>query len=551
MGLFDKLVKQHDFKRIKKHIYNSFKYKKGANKTLYFYKCICILYPEYPETVKQILDDIPKWGYYKDYLLFLQSIDNLCYKQTGYKYTRKQDGKYIEINPDEYENKREDNYADYKNTLNNTKINNQNVTLNDNNNTIKNNNMVVYKKGGKTHYIHKFMSDKLKLNKNYHIKVIYRKQIHWTSKLAGMKSYIYNIIVNKLKEDVLLRFQGQEISTLAKFLPRSEHMFAKNIKEFMKTFTGMYYDVDISEITSSHKYLLYKKYNRLIIDLSSYLNVTEYYIKTNQLEKIDFNNVPSKCLISNKKSFIKNPICEQNFGNHIYNKYKNKSLNYLVNIIIKHDVVSIEKQMFNKIFTENLEQYKQAFDVINIDYSQYDVFVDFSKSVYDNKNIDMLIAVLTVLNGMGLKIIINGKRCHVKNFTQDFCNNINILSFSMIDCDILNFKSARLLTNKKLLVIADENKIQNIDQQNIDDIFIVLNKFGKLKQKTDNLYVGSLLYKHVQKTNKRDFMKILHNSVELNSERVTSVTLLVRFVAVLIPFIIFVNCILFFMQFIV
>jgi len=537
MNYFRKIVKNHDYIKIKKYIQNAFKYRKGVKKDGKFYKSICILYSEYPETVKKILDNIPKWGYYKDYLYFLYYIDYLCKKITGYSYIRKVEGKYIDVDPEEYQIQ----YNNYRTTLND-KLNN----TSDNINGVIN----MDPEENKNTYIHNFMSNKLKYNKNYKIKTIYEKKLHISGQLEGMKMYIYNILVNQLKNDFIEYRKGNQISTLAKWLPRMNHMFVKTIKDFLPIFVGMYYNININDnnnINNVIKHNRYKNYNNLIVTLSKYMNVAELYIKSNQLDKIDFNTISFKCLISNKNTFIKNPICEQNYGKCIYTKFKDASIVYIINVIIKYNVVAIEKQMFNKIFMENLEKYQQEIiKLINIDFTKYDMLLDLSKKIHDSKNMDIAIAIAIILNSMNMNIIINGKRCHIKKFTDNFCNNVNILVFSMIDFSILNIQDAQKFTNKQLLILGDYDKIKNNHTTDINNVYLIPNKYINFKQKHNNLYIGNILYKKVIKTNKRDFMKILHNSIELNSEHITPIMLLTRFSILVLFFVIFVNCILFF-----
>lgn len=159
----------------------------------------------------------------------------------------------------------------------------------------------------------------------------------------------------------------------------------------------------------------------------------------------------------------------------------------------------------------------------------------------------MLIAIITVLNSLNMSIIINGKKCHIKHLTGDFCKNINIIYYSMIDCDILNINDATKLTTKKLLVLSEFRKIKNSPVNNSTDVYFMLNKYKKFKKLNDNLYTGSIFYKNKVKKNIRELMKILNNSVELNTEHISSFMLLIRFFIAVLLFTIFVNCILFFM----
>ena len=523
MNYFKNLVYKHDYVNIKKYLHKVFSYGKGLNKTSKFYKAICLLYLNYPETVKMILDNVNEWGYYKDYMYMLYYIDYMCKKVDGYSYERKQDGKYVNVDPEECKQE----YNKYKQKLGGN----------------------VEEQPSDPHYTHKYMSDKLKYNKNYKITKIYKKNLYYTRKLDNLKRYIYEILVTKLKEDATLHREGKTISTLAKWLPRSKHMFTKKIKDFMKIFTNMYYGNLDSYDDEHHVLARYINYEKLIIKLSKYLDVAEYYIKSGQLDKINFDRMPLKCLITNKKAFIKDPVCEYNFGQHIYNKFKDHSLVYLVKVVMNHDMVAIEKQAYNRIFVDMLSSYQsKIMELLNIDVAGYDVLVDLSNEMFNNKNVDMIIAVLIVLNSLGCNIIINSKRCTIKKLSGDFCNDINLLSYSMIDYDGINIESASRLTGKKLLIITNKDKVSG----NCDgNIFVVLDKYTTFTKVNDNLYVGNMLYKHIIKNNKQLFMDILNKSVELNTERVTSVTLLTRLSIVTIGFTIFVNCMLFFLQFFV
>lgn len=66
--LHDEKIKDKAF--VKEYLEFSFKYRKPF-KSYSFYINICKIFNGYPKTIKKILDDIPKLGYYKDYFYIL------------------------------------------------------------------------------------------------------------------------------------------------------------------------------------------------------------------------------------------------------------------------------------------------------------------------------------------------------------------------------------------------------------------------------------------------------------------------------------------------
>jgi hypothetical protein len=373
---------------------------------------------------------------------------------------------------------------------------------------------------------------------------------NYASKYKNMKRYIYTIIVNQLKNDVAKFYNNDNISTLAKWLPRSDHNFTKKIKGFLKTFTSMYYNININNVSHQSKILYYKKYDNLIKKLSEYLDVTEIHIANNELEKINFDNISFNCLIRNKKIFAKNKISEQNYIKCMYNKLINKSLSYLINIIIKYDIITAEKELLNKIFCENIKKYQnELINNIDIDFSKYDMLADLSKTIYDNNNINNMLAIILVLQTFGTKIILNGKKCKFIDTSNVFCDNVNMLSFLMADCSMLNIYEAKKLTNKKIIVLSEINKINDVyDDNNFQDdiVYVSLNNYHILKKIYNNYYIGSVF--HTQKIyhNFNVLKEILYNSEELQYK--INVWHLIIYVII---YIIFINCILFWFNFII
>lgn len=65
------LIELNNVVGIKKYIMKIYNLKPGPSKLPYFYKIIVTLFDKYPLTIYEIIDTVPTWGYYKDYMFLL------------------------------------------------------------------------------------------------------------------------------------------------------------------------------------------------------------------------------------------------------------------------------------------------------------------------------------------------------------------------------------------------------------------------------------------------------------------------------------------------
>lgn len=525
MNYIKSQIDNRNGKKIANYLISSFKSKSlRAARITRFYSTLCMLYVEYPNTVKKIVDNIEKWGYYGDYFHILLAADNLCKKKIGYIYTR--------VNPKNIiRNRKADIYVS---SINEFKKLIDNESLNDNKND--------------TVYTHKYISTKLRYKNNYSIRPVYIRNTNMDAKLQGFLEYIYKCVSLKLHHDEQLMIDGKftEISTLAKWMPRKGHSVAKNVKSYMRNIIKYYY---------GNEYDSYEKkksmYDKLIVKLSSYLCITEQHIQNKTLDNIDYNKIPFLSLIKNKKPLTITVNNENRYMEALYNKLNNKPLSYIINIILKYNMIPSEHTVFTKIFNDNIDIYSnEIHKKLGITHT-YDVLVDLSKHMYDSKNIDIVIAILVVLHKTGSKIIVNGKNPKIIQLTDNLINNINKLFYSMTDVNNIMFEKGLELSDGRVIIITSQKLYTNskLNLNNIgENIIYIPSKFTTFKQLNYNIFRGNMLF--IKKCNKKkqQFINIINSCDELYIDHVPSLLLIGRLLLPILMYTIFCNCLVFMMS---
>lgn len=67
----DDIIKSNDAGKIKEYVLERFSKRTGPQKSVSFYKTLVGLYESMPDVILELVDTIPKWGYWKDYFMIL------------------------------------------------------------------------------------------------------------------------------------------------------------------------------------------------------------------------------------------------------------------------------------------------------------------------------------------------------------------------------------------------------------------------------------------------------------------------------------------------
>ncbi|MCJ7636307.1 MAG: hypothetical protein MUO21_02335 [Nitrososphaeraceae archaeon] len=212
---------------VKEYLQFSFK-KRRPEKDAKLYINICKIYEKYPETIKELLDNINKLGYYKDY---------------------------------------------------------------------------------------------------FHI-------LKYSSRQEDLTNYIFELVVNQIKEDISGMQKKSKISTLGKYLPREKSKV--NIKiNFIDRFNVVLFP-GLSQFTAR------RKYRKLKTEFNKYLGTLESKLATKDYEGINFNKVSHYALNRNLTVINNHEPAALKLKEYLFNKLKSGSLTYFISCVLSHEFTQDE-----------------------------------------------------------------------------------------------------------------------------------------------------------------------------------------------------------------
>ena len=331
-------------------------------------------------------------------------------------------------------------------------------------------------------------------------------------KNENITRFIYDLLINRLKNDFQLYQKRQKISTLAKWLPRENSSFDKKLC-FVTTFCKLYYPKYFTNINTAKK-----KYRKLLKNLTKYLNVVEQKTNTKEIENIDFEKISRLCLKNNMTRILNNEKSKEKLINFLTCKFLKCDIEYLVFKVLFG--FQIEQDVINKIWKDHKRYFiEKTENMLDFDLSKYNIFIDLSRNIYNDKLIQDMISIIIIVNNKKGDIIINAKRPYklILNPNLDFCNLVHTIFENMIDSKKLEIaKISNVNDNgKKMMIIAHENIIINndIDYKNYD-MWIL--KRCKLIKKSD--YIVGTIFGNITKTNYKlnKLKEIIEKSDEFN-----------------------------------
>jgi hypothetical protein len=135
----------------------------------------------------------------------------------------------------------------------------------------------------------------LDLNKLYEL-------CHGNSQLNDICEKCLDLWTDQLRKDNKILSSGEnlkEISLLAKWIPKEKASLNRKTRVTEKICERLF----PTESTKNKKIVL-KKFRKFLAPIQTHLRTTECYQCAKKYNKIDFNNVPGKCLFKNKKAFL-------------------------------------------------------------------------------------------------------------------------------------------------------------------------------------------------------------------------------------------------------
>ncbi|GAH35792.1 unnamed protein product, partial [marine sediment metagenome] len=169
-------------------------------------------------------------------------------------------------------------------------------------------------------------------------------------------------------------------------------------------------------------------------------------------------------------------------------------------------------------WNELCKQVLPSFKLLEI-VEKYDMLIDLSKNIYDDKLIVEMISLVMVLLSKGMKLIINCKKPYKLQLDEiPFTKCVDIINCSMIDANILWLDTAQNMTTKNIIAIISNKLYQSTNFKNSSSkCWVLMNNPISKEIKIEDVIKGSP-YKKVSPVNSRNcvFLKnILDESDEL------------------------------------
>jgi hypothetical protein len=354
--------------------------------------------------------------------------------------------------------------------------------------------------------------------KDYNFLILYGNQ--------EMKDYVYQLWIDQLISDFNSYDNLQQISMLAKWIPRYGKSFDKKTG-CVKQFCAKFYPEK-----ETVKALI--QYRRDIAMLNKYLGTTEIYLCSKEYEKIDFDTMPKRCLYRNMKTFLKVPELNSKLQQYFYKQYVKLDLKGFIDYLVFKKTNKLEKDILKEVWNINKYDYcDQIYNLIGQNIKTCDVMIDTSKRMYDEKLISISFGIALLASFYKNKVYINAYEPYCIDFEKSFdlFKNINLISQEcayfekmnikeMIKNDDLKKSTLLVVTNK--LIARDEIKelpkkkkiiywYVSVDEKELTEIEVT-NKFTFVE---GNFYNARVIKKEKEKKSKDNINNIIEKSDEI------------------------------------
>ena len=266
---------------------------------------------------------------------------------------------------------------------------------------------------------------------------------------------IYNIIADKYNLDLYNYQHDKPISMLAKYMPRENSSFDKQLN-FIEKFTKRIYP-------TLDKGIAFRLYRKNISMLCDKLNITERFISQKRLSEIDFNNVPVICLRRNMHTFLRDPICRDNLYHYLSTKFVNIHVECYIDYLANNKMHAVEREICLNAFsvrkqyllTNDLHCISRIFDkylVLVIDMS-FDMFK--TKKIYDN----LLISLISLQYTNNIIINSNNPKMIDIHIRKDIDEKIKDIKAHMYDSTVIDLEKINKLLDKhhrKILILSNK-----------------------------------------------------------------------------------------------
>ena len=210
------------------------------------------------------------------------------------------------------------------------------------------------------------------------------------SKNDSLTTYIYDIIITQLSNDLECLKLGKPISTLGKWLPREKSKINKRCN-FIDTFNKRFFP-DIK-----NKFNARNKYRKLKTMINVTLGTIESKMCTKQYDTIDYTQVAPYALKRWTKKLMDNDVCRDHLTTHVTETLCNMTLADFIKDVMtnKHDSQKIDDIWMQNNFISMISGLT--------DISNACCIIDLSSDTY---------AVNAEYLALGIALLVNQHSCH-------------------------------------------------------------------------------------------------------------------------------------------
>ena len=231
---------------------------------------------------------------------------------------------------------------------------------------------------------------------------------NWT-----LTSFIYKLIMNQLDKDREMYTEKEKISTLVKWMPREKSYFDKKLG-FVDKFTELYFnnikdqddiqtwlieDKQESKFKGKDKDYIFglrKKYRKFRTEYNKYLNTTEIYLCSKELDKIKFHKISNICLRNNINKFGCADETSNKLKTHLFTKYIKLNLYGFIKKIFSSKITPYELDILNRIWDTKYSFFRSSIFFID-EVKHHNILLDLSADVVNSSMLYVIIGIVACL----------------------------------------------------------------------------------------------------------------------------------------------------------
>lgn len=262
---------------------------------------------------------------------------------------------------------------------------------------------------------------------------------------------IYDIMVDKFRNDIYQHQKSKPISTIAKWLPREKSSYDVQL-DFINKFTDKMYP-------GMAKGRAFKQYRVQAATLSKKLNITETHIAEKDFENINFRKVPVVCLRRNMNLFLSHAETKERLTAYLNKKFVDVSEKTYIDYLLNANLHPVEKQICISAFSIRKKNLIEKHSFLNNIGNRHIVPVlDMSSDMFKSGNIYRNILIALISLQFSDKIIINSCEPllldihHKKNISD----KVKIIMRNLSESHQIDFDKIKLLTKNELFVLSNK-----------------------------------------------------------------------------------------------